>query len=127
MIKNSNQLIKKWFSNEKEALTAFYQKKLTIHSPILVRYSIDNFKVKIENNRLYFSDNLTSLKINTTEIKIHKIFQIEKTTKKFYLITTIGILIAHNITDSNYEITNLFMETTPGRLIFNNNFKNAIK
>ena len=127
MIKNSNQLIKKWFSNEKEALTAFYQKKLTIHSPILVRYSIDNFKVKIENNQLYFSDNLTSLKINTTEIKIHKIFQIEKTTKKFYLITTIGILIAHNITDNNYEITNLFMETTPGRLIFNNNFKNAIK
>ena len=127
MIKKHNNKIKKWFANEKQALMAFYQKKLTIHSPILVRYSINNFKVKVVNNKLYFSDFDTSLNINEKEIIISKIFQVEKSIKKFYLISTIGILVAHFINENNYEITNIFMETTPGRLIFNNNFKNAIK
>ena len=127
MIKKHNNKIKKWFANEKQALMAFYQKKLTIHSPILVRYSINNFKVKVVNNKLYFSDFDTSLNINEKEITISKIFQVEKSIKKFYLISTIGILVAHFINENNYEITNIFMETTPGRLIFNNNFKNAIK
>ena len=127
MIKKHNNKIKKWFANENQALMAFYQKKLTIHSPILVRYSINNFKVKVVNNKLYFSDFDTSLNINEKEIIISKIFQVEKSIKKFYLISTIGILVAHFINENNYEITNIFMETTPGRLIFNNNFKNAIK
>jgi DNA-directed RNA polymerase subunit beta' len=127
MIKKHNNKIKKWFANENQALMAFYQKKLTIHSPILVRYSINNFKVKVVNNKLYFSDFDTSLNINEKEITISKIFQVEKSIKKFYLISTIGILVAHFINENNYEITNIFMETTPGRLIFNNNFKNAIK
>ena len=127
MINQHSTKIKKWFANERQALMAFYQKKLTIHSPILVRYSVENFNVKIEKDHLYFSDISTSLNINNMEIKINKIFQVEKTTKKFYLISTIGILIAHFINENNYEITNIFMETTPGRLIFNNNFKNALK
>jgi len=127
MINKHKNRMKKWFANEKQALMAFYQKKVTIHSPILVRYSIKNFKVKVENNKLYFSDFDTSLNINEQEITISKIFQVEKSTKKFYLISTIGILVAHCINENTYEITNIFMETTPGRLIFNNNFKNAIK
>ncbi len=127
MINKHNHKLKKWFANEKQALMAFYQKKLTLHSPILVRYPMDRFKIKIENEKLLFFDSLTPLKINEKEINISKIFQVEKTTKKYYLISTIGILIAHYISENNYEITNIFMETTPGRLIFNNNFKNAIK
>ena len=127
MINKHNHKLKKWFANEKQALMAFYQKKLTLHSPILVRYPMDRFKIKIENEKLHFFDSLTPLKINEKEINISKIFQVEKTTKKYYLISTIGILIAHYISENNYEITNIFMETTPGRLIFNNNFKNAIK
>ena len=31
------------------------------------------------------------------------------------------------ISDNFYEITTLFLETTPGRLIFSHNFKKAIK
>jgi len=43
------------------------------------------------------------------------------------MLTNIGILIAHLINDNNYEITDLFLETTPGRLIFSFNFTNALK
>ena len=45
---------------------------------------------------------------------------------KFYLITTIGILIADGVSENNYQITKLFIETTAGRLIFSNNFKNVL-
>ena len=40
MISKINHIIKKWFANERQALLlAYYQKKLTLHTPILVRYS----------------------------------------------------------------------------------------
>ena len=31
------------------------------------------------------------------------------------------------INTNNYELTDLFLKTSPGRLIFSNNFKNSIK
>ena len=127
MIIKNNFTVKKWFANEKQALTAFYQKKLTIHTPILVRYPSCNFKINVENNKLKFIDTISNLAINKKEIYIHKIFQVEATSQKFYLISTIGILIAHYVSENNYEITDIFMETTPGRLIFSTNFKNAVE
>ena len=126
MIIKNNFVTKNWFANEKQALTAFYQKKLTIHTPILVRYPSSNFKINVEGNKLKFIDTLTNLDINEKEIYVHKIFQIDSTAKKFYLISTIGILIAHYMNENTYEITDIFIETTPGRLIFSTNFKNAI-
>ena len=42
-------------------------------------------------------------------------------------LKNIGILIAHSLDEINYEITDLFLETTPGRLIFSINFNNALK
>ena len=74
-----------------------------------------------------FIDTISNLDTNKKEIYIHKIFQVEAKSQKFYLISTIGILIAHYVTENNYEITDIFMETTPGRLIFSTNFKNAVK
>jgi len=127
MISKNNFLIKKWFTNENEALSAFYQKKITIHTPILVRYSFSKFKIKNENGKVKFFDTVTNLQSTQKDIVIYKIFQIEKKVKKFYLLTNIGILIAQSLDEKNYEITDLFLETTAGRLIFSLNFNNALK
>ena len=127
MISKNNFLIKKWFTNENEALSAFYQKKITIHTPILVRYSFSKFKIKNENGKVKFFDTVTNLQSTQKDIVIYKIFQIEKKFKKFYLLTNIGILIAQSLDEKNYEITDLFLETTAGRLIFSLNFNNALK
>ena len=127
MIAKNNFIVKKWFSNENQALSAFYQKKLTLHTSILVRYTLSKFKIKNENGKLQFFDTLTNLTSNNKEIILYKIFQIHKKVKKYYMLTNIGILIAHLINDNNYEITDLFLETTPGRLIFSFNFTNALK
>ena len=125
MIKNNDYIIKKWFSNEEQALSAFYQKKVTIHTPILIRYSILNFDIQIENQKLKFKDKHFFL--NQREIFIHKIFAVGSAQLKYYLITTIGILIVRKISQYDYKITDLFLETTPGRLIFSINFKNLMK
>ena len=125
MIRKNHYIVKTWFSNEEKALGAFYQKKLTIHTPILIRYSILNFKIKIQNNKLHFFDSYSFL--NQKEISIYKVFPIGNQNEKYYLITSIGILIVHRHQKNNYQITDLFLETTPGRLIFSLNFKNLMK
>ena len=127
MIRKNNYIVQKWFGNEEEALGAFYQKKLTIHTPILVRYSMLNFTFKIEKKHLKFIDKITFLKTNEKEIFLYKIFQIKKNNYKYYLITNIGVLVAYATSKNKYTLTDLFLETTPGRLIFSINFKNLIK
>ena len=125
MIRKNRYIVKTWFSSEEKALGAFYQKKLTIHTPILIRYSILNFKIKIEKNKLQFFDSYAFL--NQKEISIYKVFPIGNQNEKYYLITSIGILIVHRHQKNNYQITDLFLETTPGRLIFSLNFKSLMK
>ena len=125
MINKNAYVLKKWFSNENQALVAFYQKKLTIHTPILVKYTVSDFKIEIEKNELKFFENL--LFLNKKNITVYKIFKINKNTEKYYLTTSIGILIARALNSNQYIITDLFLETTPGRLIFSTNFKNLIK
>ena len=127
MIAKNNFLVKKWFSNESQALSAFYQKKITIHTPILVRYSVSKFRIRNENGKLKFFDSLTSFASNTKEVILYKIIQTQNNNvPKFYLLTNIGVLIAHLIDVQNYEVTDLFLETTAGRLIFSFNFTNAL-
>ena len=125
MINKNAYVLKKWFSNENQALVAFYQKKLTIHTPILVKYTVSDFKIEIDKNELKFFENL--LFLNKKSITLYKIFKIKNNTEKYYLTTSIGILIARSLNTSQYIITDLFLETTPGRLIFSTNFKNLIK
>jgi DNA-directed RNA polymerase subunit beta' len=124
MIRNNDYILQKWFANEREALSAFYQKKVAIHSPILVRYSILKFEVKINQQELIFLE--SEMFLSEKKVFLYKIFQTGKNNKKYYLITNIGILIAHYKNDFTYEITDLFLETTPGRLIFSMNFKNLL-
>jgi DNA-directed RNA polymerase subunit beta' len=126
MIFKNNHIIQKWFSNEKEVLGAFYQKKITLHTPVLVRYSMLNFEFKLEEKKVRFSSKTTFLKTNEKEIFLYKSFQIKKDYLKYYLITNIGILIAYHRYKNEYELTDLFLETTPGRILFCMNFKNSI-
>ena len=125
MIKKQTSPIKKWFSNEKEVLVSFYQKKLTLHTPVLVRYKVSNLQVRVKNEKLIFLDNSNPLENNSKEISIYKIFKLlEKKLEKYYILTNIGIFIAYK--DYYFSVTDFFLETTPGRLIFSINFKNAI-
>jgi DNA-directed RNA polymerase beta' subunit len=126
MINKIPSLIQNWFSTENDALLAFHQKKINIHTSILVRYSLNNFKIKIENRKIKFLDTITALNTNMKEIFILKIYQFGELSKKYYLITNIGVFIASKKTKKEYQVTDLFLETTPGRLIFSINFKNAI-
>jgi len=126
MVKNNKFLVQKWFTNDKEALVAFYQKKLTLHTPILVRYPLANFKVSYDNGKLKFFDTVTHLESNQREIFVNKIFKVGNSLTKYYFITNIGVLISHLSKEGNYEITDLFLETSPGRLIFSTNFINSI-
>jgi DNA-directed RNA polymerase subunit beta' len=126
MVTNNSYHVKKWFANETEVLSAFYQKKLTIHTPVLVRYSVSNFKVETEKGKLVFIDEVTQFSSNDREITLKKIFNVGGISEKYYLITNIGIFISRYINENYYELTDLFLETTPGRLIFSINFKNSI-
>lgn len=124
MVKNNTFQLKKWFSNEVDALSAYYQKKLSIHTPILVRYSISCAKAKIVEKQLIFLNNSSNL-LNKS-VFIYQAFKPLGTTNKCYFICNIGVLIGYLEKENNidvYKVTDLLLETTPGRLIFNNNFK----
>jgi DNA-directed RNA polymerase subunit beta' len=126
MLTKRTSFIQKWYSNENEALLAFYQKKINIHTSILVRYRLNEFKVKIENGKLKFFETITDLQTNEKEIIIFKLYQVGNYYKKYFLVTNIGIFIAHQTNINTYQLTDIFLETTPGRLIFSINFKKAI-
>lgn len=127
MIAKNNFQIQKWFGNEQEACSAFCQKKITLHSRILVRYPLSSFQLKVENKKFHFFDLESKLDINQKEVFIYKIFPLGNSSQKFYFLTNIGIFIARFLQENFYEFTDLFLETTPGRIIFNINFKTAIQ
>ena len=74
-----------------------------------------------------FIDNITNLNTNEREIEILKTFRVGANSQKYYVITTIGIFITRYLNNNYYDLTDLFLETTAGRLIFSNNFKNSLK
>ena len=54
--------------------------------------------------------------------------KIETNKNKVYFCTSFGVLIGYKISVQNtesYYITDVFLETTPGRLIFSLNYKNS--
>jgi DNA-directed RNA polymerase beta' subunit len=133
MITNQKYILQKWFANENEALKAFSQKQLHLHSPILVRYKIFNYSFNLSEKKIYFNQNEFSPKnasilFQEKEILISKIFEVSKPKKRFYVLTNIGIFIAHatHLPSRPYYLTDLFLETSPGRLIFNTNFQQSM-
>lgn len=117
---------KKWFANEEEVLSSFYQKFITVHTPLLVRYKIENMIVQVNKNKFCIQD--TTFFKTKRFITIYKNLLSKKDYKKQYLLTNIGILIAYEINkkSNTFQITDLLLETTPGRIIFSRNIKNII-
>ena len=126
MISKKKSILQKWFANERAALLAYYQKQITLHTPILVRYSLNDFRIKVIGKKLKFIDTLSYLNINEREVIIHKIFNFEILFKNIIYLQILELLL-HNINKNEYILTDLFLETTPGRLIFSLNFKHAIQ
>jgi hypothetical protein len=128
MIKHHSFLIKKWFPNEKDALCAFYQKKIELHTPILVRYLLLDFEMKVENGKLIFCMNKNQFKLGKKEILISKIFPFfSHDLKKYFVLTNLGIFILRENSQKILFLTDLFLETTSGRLLFSRNIKNVLK
>jgi DNA-directed RNA polymerase subunit beta' len=128
MIKKYSSLIEKWFPNENEALMAFYQKKISLHLPILVRYNLLNFEIKSENKKLKLIDTLSYFKLSEKELVILKIFTLpKKNSLNYFLITNIGIIILKEDLKGSFSFSDLYLETTVGRLIFSLNIKNVLK
>lgn len=117
----------KWFANENEVIHAFYQKKLTIHTPILVRYCLSEFHISIHEGKIWFHDSNQALPFLTREVIIKKIFQRHPDDSVFYLITNLGIFITESLGEEKYSLRTLFLESTPGRLLFAMNVKKALK
>ncbi len=108
------------FSNEEEALNIFYQKKISIHTSIYIRYPLASLKIKIKKKKLflYFS------KIFAQKLKIFKTLKLNNT--NILLFTNVGIFLAIKINLFKYKISEFFLNTTPGRLLLNTTFKNFI-
>jgi DNA-directed RNA polymerase subunit beta' len=128
MITKNQQVLQKWFPNEKQALMAFYQKRIHIHTPILVRYKIFNFAFEIEKTQLKVQSSSKTSLFKDFNILIHKIYYTTTFPRKAYLITNMGVLIARASVKASQKwyLTDLFLETSPGRLIFSINFKKSL-
>jgi DNA-directed RNA polymerase subunit beta' len=117
------EISQKYYSNEKQALKSFFQKKITLHTPILVRYCFTNFSFTINNEKLSFFNPLNYL---ISEKKNISVFEKINVNQKIYFLTSIGILCAVEMCPNQYVFTELFLETTPGRLIFGKTFQTCL-
>ncbi len=107
-----------WFINETNVLTALYQKKIELHTPVFCRYKLTSLKIALNNNKLYiFFSNIFS-----EEIEILKIYQ--NLNKNYFFITNLGVIVGKCLNSNNFELCSIFFKTTPGRILFSNIFKN---
>ncbi len=117
----------KYVFTENEALIAHFQKKITLHQNILVKYSLLSDDLKLENKKLIFKKiNNNFININRN-LSILKIYKVKNSYYKYNLLTNIGIFVAYSKNKKNYIFTELFFETTPGRIIFSTNFNKILK
>jgi hypothetical protein len=80
-----------------------------------VRYSLSNFKIKTENGKMKLMDLKSNLNINERFIKFLKQ---GKSSEKYYLVTSIGILIAHYLNENYYQLTDLFFRDNAWKINF---------
>jgi DNA-directed RNA polymerase subunit beta' len=124
MITQKKDPLQKWFASPQEALTAFSQKKIQIHTPILVRYRLNSIEFHKNQTSLPFTTFPTYFPQNFDNLQVYKI---RKNGAKHYLVTNWGVFVALPFGKEKYQLTDLFLETTVGRLIFTENYKQSIK
>lgn len=124
MIKDKQHSFRSWFPNQEKALLAFSEKKISIHTPIFVRYVLGKNQIVLNKNTIQLQSygNL----ILESHVKLIKSFKSKREVDQFYFLTTIGIFIVRKITSNSYEIEDFFLETTAGRLIFMKTYSHVI-
>lgn len=125
MIHKNSFVLKKIFSNHQEALLVFYQKKIEIHTSILVRYPVSNFELKVDKGRLILFKKINHFKLEKKELVLHKIFPLFQ--KKYLVLSNLGILIFEENQEKTISLISLFLETSPGRLLFTLNMQNVLR
>lgn len=131
LIVDSQDFSQEYFSNQDQVILRFYQKKCSIHTRVLVNYPFENELFSIKKNELFFfTDFLPFFK---KKIVIQKIFYSQGNytlsgfVKKAYIFTNVGIIVAKRFSNSTYEVINLLLETTPGRILFEKYIKASIQ
>lgn len=114
----------KCFSTTDEAILSFYQKKISLHSPILVKKNFNLFNFNLENKNLYILDPLFGNK--KKKIEIYKLYKSKLFIKKIFFLTNIGILVCEYDIKNYYKIVNFFYQTTIGRILFYKNFEKVL-
>ena len=127
MIYKQKEIVRKWFSNENQALQAFYQKKITLQTPLLVRYSISSFFLELQGKTILLRGNEFELDFTKRSVSLLKCYCLNEQRKTYAFITDIGIFSAIQRDSCEFEITELFLETSVGRLIFSLNYKNSLQ
>lgn len=126
MVKDRTRIKPKCFFNVQDVLTALHLKKVEIHALILMHYFGCNFQVQMQGKKLLLADKFSGT--SKKDLLIHQIFSAEDEKKeKYYFISNIGILIAYQKGNERYLITEIMLETTPGRIIFGHHWKNALE
>lgn len=128
MLKSYGIIERYLFANESQVLYALSQKELTIHTPILIRYNFLKFSLTYDNNNLkitsFYSKQNKDLNFFLSEkISVFKIYKNSQKSNKFYFFTNFGIILGKRLNTKLYEVTDYFIETTPGRLLFSTNLK----
>lgn len=115
----------KYFGNSSEVMLALLTKKINLQSRILVRYPIKDFHFTQKKNELVFSATFFPLVEKT--LKFFEIIQGQKENFSAYFLTDIGIFVGKKLTENHYLLTDLFLDTTPGRIIFGMGLKESGK
>jgi DNA-directed RNA polymerase subunit beta' len=125
MIKRNSFFLKKIFSNEKEVLLAASLKKIELHQSILIRYPASNYSLKTEKGKIFLMDKKGPLSIQKRQIVVQKMFPLLE--KQYFILSNLGIFIFQENSERKLSLLNLFLETSPGRLIFANNLQKVFK
>lgn len=115
----------KYFGNSSEVILALLNKKINLQNRILVRYPIKDFNFTQKENKLIFSADFFPLFEKT--VSFLEIIKGQKENFSSYFLTDIGIFIGKKLTENNYLLTDLFLDTTPGRIIFGMGLKESRK
>ena len=127
MIHKQKEIVRKWFSNENQALQAFYMKKITLQTPLLVRYPVDSFLLEFQGQTISLRENSSELELTKKNLSLLKCYCLNEKKKTYALITNVGVFLALAVNSCEFQVTDIFLETSVGRLIFNSNYKNSLQ
>lgn len=122
LLRNKNQkYLPTCFPSEEIALNAFFSKKITLHNSIFIRYSISSLTFKIIEKSLIFSSE--EFPLFEEKIEISRILY--GPFMNAYFFTQLGLISGYKINENIFRLSDFFLETTVGRIIFGKTIKQA--